>query len=295
MQTILWDQFYYSIYRYPYMIEVENGGGYVSNNANVAASAYVGENAVVNAGTVSGNARIEDFAVVDGGTISGDAVVKSRAYVTSGTISDKAVLEDDAWLVSGAIKDNAKVGALTVLKNTTVSSYAQVYGVMRIMSDKQVSGTAQLRGDLENNFTQNISQGVFYGIVDDGMLNNVNYGASLTEAKPEVTASIEKAVWYDVDEPTPEIPEEKKEEEVGIKNSIANNFKPNITITENEIQISSFLNHKVYIFDLQGKLLLNQELNASRQTLSIENLPSGIYLLKVQNSKAKASLKFRKN
>ena len=45
MQTILWDQFYYSIYRYPYMIEVENGGGYVSNNANVAASAYVGDNA----------------------------------------------------------------------------------------------------------------------------------------------------------------------------------------------------------------------------------------------------------
>ena len=101
MQTILWDQFYYSIYRYPYMIEVvngapegynkdfwkpanasgytrhSNGGGLVSSKAKVDASVFVGPDAVVNGGSVSGNARIEDFAVVDGGTITLSAGARS--------------------------------------------------------------------------------------------------------------------------------------------------------------------------------------------------------------------------
>ena len=223
MQTILWDQFYYSIYRYPYMIEVvngapegynkdfwkpanasgyskhSNGGGLVSSSATVAATAYVGPDAVVNGGTVSGNARIEDFAVVDGGTIGGNAVVRGRALLSAGTIADDAVLEDDAWLVSGSISGKAKVGALSIIAgSTTVTDNAQVYGVMWAVTDKKLSGTAQLRGDLENNFTKEISKGVFYGMVDDGMLNNANYGANLTTPPTEATASIENAKWYAV-------------------------------------------------------------------------------------------------
>ena len=220
MQTILWDQFYYSIYRYPYMIEVvngapegynkdfwkpanassyskhANGGGLVSSKANVAATAYVGPDAVVNGGTVSGNARIEDFAVVDGGTISGNAVVRGRALVTAGIIGDDAVLEEDAWLVSGSITGKAKVGALSIIVNTTVTDDAQVYGVMWAVNGKKLSGTAQLRGDLENNFTKEISKGIFYGMVDDGMLNNASYGASLTTPPTDATANIENAEWY---------------------------------------------------------------------------------------------------
>ena len=222
MQTILWDQFYYSIYRYPYMIEVvngapegynkdfwkpanangytkhSNGGGLVSNKAKVDASVYVGPDAVVNGGTISGKARIEDFAVVDGGTISGNAVVRGRALVTAGTIGDDAVLEEDAWLVSGSITGKAKVGALSIIVNTTVTDDAQVYGVMWAVADKKLSGTAQLRGDLENNFTKELSKGVFYGMVDDGMLNNANYGANLTTPPTDATASLDKAVWYAV-------------------------------------------------------------------------------------------------
>ncbi len=225
MQTILWDQFYYSIYRYPYMIEVvngapegynrdfwkpvnasgyskhANGGGLVSSKANVAATAYVGPDAVVNGGTVSGNTRIEDFAVVDGGTISGNAIVRGRALVTAGTVGDDAVLEEDAWLVSGSITGKAKVGALSIIAgSTTVTDNAQVYGVMWAVTDKKLSGTAQLRGDLENNFTKEISKGVFYGMVDDGMLNNANYGANLTTPLTDATASIENAKWYSIPE-----------------------------------------------------------------------------------------------
>lgn len=222
MQTILWDQFYYSIYRYPYMIEVENGapegynkdfwkpanasgykqhsngGGLVSSKAKVDASVYVGPDAVVNGGTISGNARIEDFAVINGGTISGNATVRGRALVTAGTISDDAVLEEDAWLVSGTISGHAKVGAISIIVNTTVTDYAQVYGVMWAVNGKKLSGTAQLRGDLENNFTKELTKGVFYGMVDDGMLNNANYGANLTTPPTDATASIENAQWYTV-------------------------------------------------------------------------------------------------
>ena len=222
MQTILWDQFYYSVYRYPYMIEVingapegynkdfwkpanasgytkhSNGGGLVSRTAKVDASVFVGPDAVVNGGTISGKARIEDFAVVDGGNISGNAVVRGRAFVTAGTIGDDAVLEEDAWLVSGSITGKAKVGALSIIVNTTVTDNAQVYGVMWAVNGKKLSGTAQLRGDLENNFDKEISKGIFYGMVDNGMLNNANYGANLTTPPTDATASMDKAVWYAV-------------------------------------------------------------------------------------------------
>ena len=224
MRTILWDQFYYSIYRYPYMIEVENGapegynkdfwkpanasgytkhangGGLVSSKAKVDASVYVGPDAVVNGGTVSGNARIEDFAVVNGGTIGDNAVVRGRALVTAGTISGDAILEEDAWLVSGTISGHAKVGAISIIVNTSVTDYAQVYGVMWAVNGKKLSGTAQLRGDLENNFDKEISKGVFYGMVNNEMLDNANYGANLTTPPTEATASLDKAVWYAVAE-----------------------------------------------------------------------------------------------
>ena len=235
LQTILWDQFYYSIYRYPYMVELQNakpeghntnfwkpagynesnggtasgfsrhanGSGFVSSKASVAATVYVGPNAVVNGGTISGNVRIEDNAVVNGGTISGDAIIRGRALVTAGTISDKAILEDDAWLVSGSLKGNAKVGAISIIVNSNISENAQVYGVMWAVSGKTVSGTAQLRGDLENNFTQTLSKGVFYGMVDDGMLNNANFGANLLIPPTDATASIGNVTWYDLpDEPS---------------------------------------------------------------------------------------------
>ena len=225
MQTILWDQFYYSVYRYPYMIEVvngkpegyndnfwkpagyaggsaqgyakhANGGGWVSSKAKVDASVYVGPDAVVNGGTVSGDARIEDFAVVNGGTVGGKAVVRGRALVSGGNMADNAILEEDAWLVSGSLKDDVRVGALSVIVNSTVSGKAQVHGVMWPVDGKKLSGTAQLRGDLENNFTSEISKGVFYGMVNTDMLNNANFGANLTEPPTDATADFAGAIWY---------------------------------------------------------------------------------------------------
>lgn len=235
LYTVTWDQFYYTIYRYPYMIKVENGapegyepgawesdpyinptgaaggglinysthkngGGQVGYKAKVDSTVYVGPKARVTEGTITGNVRIEDFAVVKGGTISGNAVVRGRALVSGGTMSGDAILEEDAWLVSGSISGKAKVGALSIIVNSTITDNAQVYGVMWAVANKKLSGTAQLRGDLENNFTKELTSGVFYGMVDDGMLADATYGANRTSAPVEATADISNATWYSIPE-----------------------------------------------------------------------------------------------
>ena len=74
-----------------------NGGGWVADNANVSASAYVGPRAAVFSGSVTGNARIEDLAWVNGGDVSGNAVVRHSAIIQGGaTISGDAVIGGDA-------------------------------------------------------------------------------------------------------------------------------------------------------------------------------------------------------
>ena len=292
MQTILWDQFYYSIVRYPYMIEVvngapegynkdfwkpanasgytkhSNGGGLVSSKAKVDASVYVGPDAVVNGGTISGNARIEDFAVVNGGTISGNATVRGRALVTAGTISDDAVLEEDAWLVSGSISGHAKVGAISIIVNTTVTDYAQVYGVMWAVNGKKLSGTAQLRGDLENNFTKELTKGVFYGMVDDGMLNNAIYGANLTTPPTDATASIENAQWYTV-----------ADDSIGTVRLIP--ALPHVSSQDFYSTGSNLL-----VFDLTGKMLGHAVFNGDiRASLQNAGFKKGIYVVRELGSR----------
>lgn len=302
MQTILWDQFYYSIYRYPYMIEVmngapegynkdfwkpsnasgyskhANGGGLVSSKAKVAATAYVGPDAVVNGGTVSGNARIEDFAVINGGTISDNAVVRGRALVTAGKISGDAVLEDDAWLVSGTISGKAKVGAISIIVNTTVTDNAQVYGVMWAVNGKKLSGTAQLRGDLENNFDKEISKGIFYGMVDNGMLGNANYGANLTTPPTDATANIENAQWYT-------IADDSTQTDPGHTTSIASKVVA--------LQLSD-VNENFDVFDLNGKHLGFAKVTPSewsvlsnkslQKTLRAAGFNAGVYLVRAKRS-----------
>ncbi|MHB9860567.1 DUF6055 domain-containing protein [Streptomyces sp. YIM S03343] len=76
-----------------------NGGGWVDDSANVAASVYVGPRAAVfGNSTVTGNARIEGLSWVNSGaTISGNVVVKDNAIVQGGAkLSGKVVVGGDA-------------------------------------------------------------------------------------------------------------------------------------------------------------------------------------------------------
>ncbi|QDI04004.1 avirulence protein [Xanthomonas cerealis pv. cerealis] len=180
MHKIKWDQSYYSIYRYPWSVTLDNaypsgrqpnaptptalgtrhanGGGWVARNAYVAPTAYVGPDARVLGGQVLGNARIQDHATIMGGTV----------------------------------QDNVVVGGLSVVHDgATIRDSAQVHTVFMgpgAFEAFTLSGNAQLRGDAEERGASP-SKGVFYGYVDPGLILDPEYGADLTGAVPEVTAT----------------------------------------------------------------------------------------------------------
>lgn len=180
MHHIKWDQPYYSIYRYPWMVDFDgaepqgyqpgapdptpdgkrhhNGGGWVAKGAKVASSAFVGPQAKVLSGTVSDNARITDHAVIDGGTVSGNAEVGALSIVTGDTV----------------ITDQA------VARTTFMPLGAFAPGMV-------LSGTAQNIGDIEQNGVK-INHGVYYGMVDEEATKDPARGANLTAPVPEVTA-----------------------------------------------------------------------------------------------------------
>jgi hypothetical protein len=167
-QTILWDQAYPSIYRYPYMVElggawpsgypggqqaacpsglsrVANGGG--CGPSTLPASVYVGPFATVLAGaTVSGTARIEDHATVVNGTVSG-GTVGALTLVGSTTAPYNA----NPFSISGSAK-----------------AQSTFYPLGFFESGQSISGTAWLFGDIEfrgQGFSE--SSGSFYGYVDN--------------------------------------------------------------------------------------------------------------------------------
>jgi hypothetical protein len=181
MQKIRWDQPYYSIYRYPWMVQFEgampdrwqpgagdpvagghrhaNGGGWVGPNASVAKSAWVGPYARVISGTVSGKARIEDHAVV---------------------------------LDQAQVRDEAVISGLTVLRGDTVirdraQASTAMLGIGEYEKGIVLSGTARNIGDVEQR-GGSAATGVFYGFVDPGTVRDPKHGAALTAPVPEVTA-----------------------------------------------------------------------------------------------------------
>ncbi|MEH2919581.1 Svx/AvrXca family virulence/avirulence protein [Samsonia erythrinae] len=180
MQKIKWDQSYYSLYRYPWMADFTNvwpegsqpdapnptanghrhanGGGWVSQSANVAPTAYVGPYARVIGGNVMDNARIEDRATILSGTVEGHAVVGGLTVMQGDTV----------------VRDNAR------LHTVFMGPGAFERGIV-------LSGSAQMRGDAEIRGAS-ASQGVFYGFIDENEVRSGDSGAFLTDAVPEVTA-----------------------------------------------------------------------------------------------------------
>lgn len=170
-QKITWDSVsdgkaYPSIYRYPYMVEVQgawpqgfqngqlancpagtvrhsNGGGCAT--AATPASVYVGPYAKVLGGNVSGNARIEDQATIINGTVSGGTV---------GAMS----------LIGVASHPHHGAASFNVSGSATVRS--TFYPMGWFGNNQTASGTAVLVGDLEFVAGQKSSNS-FYGFVAD--------------------------------------------------------------------------------------------------------------------------------
>jgi len=216
-QRIFWDQMYYTIYRFPWMVAIRgghpygnlpaplaktagrkgaphsNGGGWVDATAQVAATAYVGPAAMVleNA-QVSGKARIGEQAVVSGNArVSDNASVRGHAVVSgNGIVGGNARIEEEASVYGGTVNEDARLGALTLVEddNTKIHGKADIAAVMNSIRGVDLSGTVRLIGDIELN-TSALTKGVFYGMVTREMSTNPRWGAERTAPAPEVTAA----------------------------------------------------------------------------------------------------------
>ena len=72
---------------------------------------------------------------------------------------------------------------------------------------------------------------------------------------------------------------EPDDEEISIDQSIV--FYPNPASTEITVQFKGEQHAKVSIYDLSGKLHVEDLLESSQQKVSLEGLKSGLYILKV--------------
>lgn len=173
-QSIVWDQSYPTIYRYPYMVglvnawpdgyvggtqaacpaglaRIANGGG--CGPAGLAPTVYVGPFATVMAGaTVTGSSRIEDHATVVNGTVSGGTV---------GALT----------LVGSSDANSFQISGSAVARTT-------FYPLGFFEAGQSISGTALLFGDVEfrgQGFSE--TSGSYYGYVDStiasGTVNDV--------------------------------------------------------------------------------------------------------------------------
>jgi len=212
---ISWDQMYYTIYRYPWTVDIRggkpagsgpdpvvktagrkgaphpNGGGWVDATAQVDPAAFVASTAaVLDRAKVSGTARIEGRAVVSGNAqVRDKAVVSGRALVTGNAIvGGNARVEEDATVYGGTVEEDARIGALTIVEGdgTRIHGKADIAAVMNTIHGKDIGGTVRLIGDIELHAPP--SKGVFYGIVSPEMIANPRWGAERTAPAPEVTA-----------------------------------------------------------------------------------------------------------
>lgn len=171
-QKITWEQPmdgtpYPSIYRYPYMVELQgawpegfaggvradcpvgtqrhgNGGGCAP--ASTPDSVYVGPYAKVLGGTVSDQARIEDHATILDGEVSGQSTV--GALTILGVTANR-----DHGAARFNVRDNA-------------SLLSTFYPMGWFSNGSSLSGSARYIGDLEV-YAGNRASGTFYGLVDD--------------------------------------------------------------------------------------------------------------------------------
>ena len=78
---------------------------------------------------------------------------------------------------------------------------------------------------------------------------------------------------------------------------IANNIKmyPNPTNNFVTVELSNLTNAKLQVLDITGKILRNQVLNTSSNTVDVQQLPSGMYLFKFSSNEGTATSKIVKN
>lgn len=114
-----------------------NGGGWVQNSANVAASVYVGPHAIVLGNAqISGNVRIDQTAIVRDANLSGNVQVLDNAVVTGGTYSENAVIKGHAFVENVTMAGSALIGMRPVVINYKLSGTVEVGGDVIVYNDQ---------------------------------------------------------------------------------------------------------------------------------------------------------------
>ncbi len=298
---ISWDQFYYTVYRFPYMVEItgakpegfqapanpaggphSNGGGFVQSTATVAATAYVGPNArVLGTARVSDNARIEGRAVVKGNAqVKENAIVKDYALVAGGQVYGSAVVSEGANIWNAQVYGNARIDGAPNISNANAKIYgnARIGGVGWIDQPLDISGTAQLLGDGEI-YNVTATKGVFYGLVDAGVITDAQnqYGSNRTEPPVEVTAP-RSMQWYGDDDPPSK------------SHDIAFHGVKNFTLNSRGIfsyNLGNIAFARLKIFDSRGKLLKTAELRGTQGMIDIQLNTNQVILWRVEGPNGK--------
>lgn len=276
MHKIFWDQMYFTIYRYPWMVEIDgalpegfeadapsptaqggphaNGGGWVAAGASVASSAFVGPHAMVLAGTVKDSARVEDHAVVMSGIVSDKAVVGGLTLLTGGTV----------------VKDSARLG--TVFLGPGAFERGQSYG-----GSVQVYGDAEVRGQ-----GLSLTKGVFYGFIDGNTSKNILFGSHLTEAPGGVTIP-GPYVWRNEPvvskEPAADLPNNFE-----LKQNYPNPFNPSSTIA---YSLAEAVPVRLTVFDALGREIKTlvealQPAGEHEVRFDANGLPAGTYFYRLE-------------
>jgi hypothetical protein len=172
-QSVVWDQAYSTIYRFPYMVQL-TGAWPESFPAGTQAACPAGTSRVANGGgcgpsSLPATVYVGPYAQVLGGTVSGNARIDDHAIVLTGTVSD------------------GTVSGLSIIGNFGVSGTAKAqttfYPLGFFESGQAISGSTALVGDVEyRGQGYNRSSGTCSGFVDSATC--LAPGTEVTAAPP---------------------------------------------------------------------------------------------------------------
>jgi hypothetical protein len=61
------------------------------------------------------------------------------------------------------------------------------------------------------------------------------------------------------------------------------------------IEVTSLTNAKLQVLDVTGKVLMNESLNNTTNSVSVQQLPTGLYFFKITSNEGTATSKIIKN
>lgn len=338
MHNYSWEAGFPKYCRYPYEVRFENalpmgyntdyegeltdgaphpnGGGWVSSNSTVAASAYVGPHAkVLGASTVSDNARIEDFAIVKGKSkIYGNAVLKENAMIFGySSVYGNAIVSGSARCTNQSIIcDTAFVTDNALLSYTKVSGHGVAFGSLWQKNPGNIGGTAVIGGDAEemgktaNGGTE--TKGTYIQYPDAG-----NNGRSYLDGKGNLStqkidtlranwnnlalryrilnnsiSSIKSNINYDINLPYSYFNTDKDLYLTDPNTGTAMIAQTHIEIYPNPatdlIQIDTHFSggYKLSLFNLKGEKIYTVQQKCAQMSISLAGYPPGVYIIKTE-------------